>query len=80
MRNDGIFFLTSGAPQGGAALAPYKGFAESETLGAGRIHSARACEMERGSPRKAWLSRGGQKEDAELGNGTDSDRGIHGGA
>ena len=23
--------------------------------------------MERGSPRKAWLSRGGQKEDAELG-------------
>ena len=27
MRNDGIFFLTSGAPQGGAALAPYKGFA-----------------------------------------------------
>ena len=45
MRNDGIFFLTSGAPQGGAALAPYKGFAESETLGAGRIHSARACKI-----------------------------------
>ena len=55
-------------------------FAASENLGAGRIHSARACEMERGSPRKAWLSRGGQKEDAELGYGADPDRGIHGGA
>ena len=47
-----IFFLASGAPQGGAALAPYKGFAESETLGAGRIHSARAGQIPRGVPRK----------------------------
>ena len=39
MRNDGIFFLTSGAPQGGAALAPYKGFAGG--VGAGLVPARR---------------------------------------
>ena len=53
-----------GSPRSGAALAPYKHFAE-QYLGAGAIHLPRACQKASGFPSgmAGWEGRGGGDAD-----------------
>ena len=54
-----------GCPRSGAALAPYKYFAE-QNLGAGAIHLPRACQKASGFPSgmAGWEGRGGGDADS----------------
>ena len=54
-----------GSPRSGAALAPYKHFAE-QYLGAGAIHLPRACQKASGFPSgmAGWEGRGGGDADS----------------
>ena len=50
-----------GSPRSGAALAPYKHFAE-QYLGAGAIHLPRACRIRPGVPAEGGAFRGAGKK------------------